>query len=337
MFNKITCGLCLFVASSSAWASFDSETVRENFEFMNVESWDLLGDPNNVVETINPVGGYLVSAIEVVGSLSDGSTNTWASEARIQFSPTLAPTFQSGPLTDTFGYTGVEPVGPTRISVTPFDPAGSLALEFYEEMDEVPDAPDQTWDTIDLRFLESVVTNEFFELNTLPSDGSVTRSSHSHVAGGLDFFEFMLDGSGSWLNIQTIQPSAENPMNTEMAVYDSLGVLVAFDDDGQDPGLGAGYSMLSFGADDPLANTMTPPGTDGPVLPAGTYTLVTGGHDTLWGTEEIGISRIDDIVAGTSAGVYDVQFAYGIVPEPTSLVLLPTAVLAWLFLRRKVN
>ncbi len=101
------------------------------------------------------------------------------------------------------------------------------------------------------------------------------------------------------------------------------------------PPLCAGYSMLSFGAADPLANANTPAGADGLILPAGAYTLVTGGFDTIWGTEEIGTSLIDDIIAGTSAGAYDVQFAYGIVPEPTSIVLLTIAGLAWAGCLRK--
>ncbi len=237
MFHKITCGFCLFLASSSAWASFESETVRESFPLINVPSWGLLGDPDNAVESINPVGGYLVSAIEVIGSLADPAANTWASDAQIQFTPTVAPPFQSGPLTSAFGYSGVLAVGPTLIPVTPFDPAGSLTLEFFEESDDAVDAPDQVWETIEFRFLERGVTNEVFNLGSLPSDGSPALSSHGHVAGGLDFFNFSLDGSGNWLNIQTIQPDAGNPMNTEIAIYDSSGVLVAFDDDGQVPAL----------------------------------------------------------------------------------------------------
>jgi hypothetical protein len=98
--------------------------------------------------------------------------------------------------------------------------------------------------------------------------------------------------------------------DTEMALYDGLGNLVATSDD-EGPGL---FSELSFGADDPLAAPDLTPGLHGLTLAAGDYTIVTAGYNTVFG------ATIDEITPGTNAGTYTLGVTY--VPEPGALALV---------------
>jgi uncharacterized protein (TIGR03382 family) len=76
--------------------------------------------------------------------------------------------------------------------------------------------------------------------------------------------------------------------------------------------------MLSFGAADPLAapgaTADTNPGESGATLPAGTYTIVVGGFNTVFGAD------INTITAGTAAGAYNLDITY--VPAPASIAFL---------------
>jgi hypothetical protein len=99
--------------------------------------------------------------------------------------------------------------------------------------------------------------------------------------------------------------------DTEIALYDGLGNLVATNDD---IGSGPFYSQLTFGAADPVAAPGTP-GFDGATLAAGSYTLVTGGYNTVFAPTLSGAH-----VAGTNAGNYSLSLQY--VPAPSAMALL---------------
>jgi hypothetical protein len=101
-----------------------------------------------------------------------------------------------------------------------------------------------------------------------------------------------------------------------MALYDAGGNLLASSDD-EGPGL---FSELSYGAADPLAAPDLTPGLNGLTLPAGTYTIVTGGYNTTFG------ATIDSITAGTNAGNYTLGITY--FPEPASFALLALGALS---------
>ena len=89
-------------------------------------------------------------------------------------------------------------------------------------------------------------------------------------------------------------------MDTEIGLYDALGILITSDDDdnGDDP-FTILYSLLTFGDGDPLGTTVDSIAGEDGTLVAGAYTLVVGGFSTDF-TQDI-----NDITGGTSAGVID--------------------------------
>ena len=165
-------------------------------------------------------------------------------------------------------------------------------------------------------------------VGTLPADGTTLSYSGYIAQGGLDIYTFALGnpgvGPGRYLNIQTREQS-NDLVDTEIALFDSSGILLAFDDDGQDSQYGGLYSMLSFGIDDIFVGTDTVAGEDGMTLATGTYSLVVGGWNTNFENLIVGTSNINEVVGGSNSGDYELRFAYVSsvpVPAPATVLLL---------------
>ncbi|NET78725.1 PEP-CTERM sorting domain-containing protein [Okeania sp. SIO1F9] len=192
-----------------------------------------------------------------------------------------------------------------------------------------------------LAALEVPAKAAVFNLGSLSNDGtSLVQAGADAGNGNLDFFNFTLDDDidniNDWLNITTF----DAPGDPEIGLYDSNGLLVAFDDDGD-----IGFdSMLSFGDADPLADTT---GTDGDIadsgedgtLLAGDYTLAVGHWQTVFTT------NINDISVGNGfVGEYEVTITnfngdIQSTPEPTSILgFLAMGAFGWLSgLKRKLK
>lgn len=304
-----------------ASASSNSSTTVATASFVSKASIDAQDDPSNATDTWLATATGTVNAIRISGQLTEVATSTFASEARVRLTAGAGHTFTGFNLqgATTGGYTGSVAVGPTTINITPFslNSGGNINFQWFESFqDGAADLPEQIWDNVSYEFLSNTVVNGGAALGTV-GFGSQIVSQSQHVSRGLDFFTFDFAGvaGSSFLNLRTIPGTTGSGFDTEMALYDSNGFLVAFDDDG-----GAGLlSQLSFGGNDQLAAPDKTPGFDG-LLAAGSYTIVTGGFNTTFG------ATINDIIPGTATGTYALQVTYA--PAPGALGILGLAGLA---------
>ncbi len=327
-----------FTAMSSSQASMSSFVANETFGPFTgpFGSNGATGDAGNGVVMTSSIGGYSATIVRVNGTLDNtsplGVATTLGSEANLRITPTGVPAFQVD------GGIGGVYVGPVAVANTitarsAFTPSvGPLSIEFVESFNDTG-TPDQSWTNVTIDFGNEVVVNGMVDAGALPGDNTTSSFITPVVAGGLDFYTFSLSAgvvAGGYLNLQNRAPAGVSAMDTEMALYDSTGMMVSFgsttfgscaanNDDGQVPAAGNLHAMLSFGVSDPLANDAgticnigdTDNGEHGALLPAGNYTVVVGGFDTVF-TQAIG-----GITAGTVTGSYELRMTY-FVPEPTA-------------------
>jgi hypothetical protein len=314
-------------------------TPQEMVTFTAKASIDAQNDPDNATDTATFTGGYTANAVRVTGMLTQNQTGTFASEARVEITGPGGSPINLVQATTTGSYTGTIAIGPSDVTMTTaFDPAGTVGFEWFESFEDgTAGLPESTWDTVTYQWLTRVLMNGMFAAGALPADGSMTMFTTPVVAGGLDFYTFSIggvNGGTDYLNLQARTPTGGTSMDTEMALYDSSGMMVNFgsatfgtcvanNDDGQVTASGGLHGMLSFGAADPLAlvgagttcnSGDTAPGEHGATLAAGTYTLVVGGFNTTF-TQAIG-----GITAGTATGSYDLKMTY--LPEPAAWLLV---------------
>lgn len=283
----------LFSATAAHASSVAPPLFSETVSYTAVDSYNALGDAGNTVLTANVVGGFDCAEIIVAGTLTEVDTGTYAREAHIAIT---APNGSADATATSVGsYTGTASFGPLSNAVDPaFDPAGTVTFEFYESFDDDVAGVDQTWDTVDITFTSgSSVVDGGFDLGALPTDGTLVELDGTQVSGGLDYYTFTVDAvgaSGTWFDALTGTTGVDD-VDTELAIYDAAGNLVATDDDG---GVGL-YSNVSIGSDDPYTVDVDP-GFHGYSLPAGAYTLVVGSYDTdftpLIGDIEAGTTRV---------------------------------------------
>jgi hypothetical protein len=318
---KISVALGMILAAglaSTAMASTSAFSPVASVTFTNRASVDGLNDVDNITSVGTVSGGGTVTGIRVTGSLTQGIAGNWANEARVRLTPGAGNAFTGfnlGAANPTQVFTGTLPIGPIVLPVTSFTlAAGDVNFQWYESFDDGAGA-DATWDTVTYDFGSNAVFNGNFALGSLPNTATPVTHAGSHVAGGLDFFTFSIADAvahgGGYLNIATSAGATGSMSDTELALYDSLGNLVWTDDD-SGPGF---FSEMSFGSSDPLAAPDLVAGSSGANLAAGSYTLVTGGYDTVFAATLAGTHT-----PGTNAGNYNLALTY--VPAPGALALL---------------
>ena len=320
--------LALIAGTSSAMASTVNFVTAASVTFANKASIDAQGDVDNARASFVSATGGAVSAVRVTGSLTRNIAGTFASEARVRFTAGAGNAFAATNVQATTlgSYTGTIAVGPTAVAVTPFTLAagGSVDVEWFESVqDGGANLPESTWDTVTYEFGAATLVNGNFNLGSAVGNGVTVSTAGSNVAGGLDFYTITIpygvSNLADYLNIKTSQPAGAALYDSELAIFDSAGNKIAEDDDGV-IGTGAAgfYSMLSFGAADPLAEAgatdNTNPGESGASLAAGTYTIVVGGFNTTFG------ATISSITPGAAAGAYSLDVTY--VPAPASIAFL---------------
>lgn len=317
----------LLALTGLAASSFASVVVPGSLigtaSFNGVSSRDAQGSATNETGIAVIGSGGNVASVRAFGTLNRVAAGTFASEARVRFSAGTGNAFTA------FAYqhsaTGAYPSNgvvnfDTTTNVTPFtlNAGGEINFEWFESFqDGTAGQPESTFSPVTYEFrTAATVQNGNFALGSLNDSGAANVTPSGHVSGGLDFFTFSIAdavAANGYLNIQTLAGVTGASFDTEVALYDSLGNLIATDDDGN-TGL---LSQLSFGALDPNANGGTDEvvaGFHGLSLPAGSYTIVTGGFNTLFG------NTIGSITPGTASGSYQLSVSY--VPAPSALGLL---------------
>ncbi len=306
--------------ASSTMASVVNTNVVASVTFTNKASIDAQGDTSNAVDSWVSTYGGAITGVRVTGSLTEVNTATFASEARVRLSAGAGSSFTGYNLqaTTVGGFTGTIAVGPTVVNqASSLTNGGVVNFEWFESFqDGTADLAESTWNTVTYDFVNgSAIVNGNFALGAVAGNGTPVVASGSNVAGGLDFYTVSFPSGvfnvGDYLSILTRQPAGAAAYDSEIAIYDAAGNLVAEDDDGASgPGF---YSRLSFGAADPILGD-TAPGFNGLTLANGNYTIVVGGFNTVFG------ANIGSITAGAAAGAYELVIQT--VPTPGSLALL---------------
>jgi hypothetical protein len=318
--------LAILAAAGTAQASISSFNVVGTASFANKNSIDAQGDIDNNVDSaiVGPGGAY--NAVRVTGVLREVIEGTFASEARVRMSAGAGNAFTAFNVqaSGVGAYPGVG-LGTVNVASTVGVTAGTLAnggtvnFEWFESFqDGTAGQPESRWDTVQYEFGSNVVTNGSFNFGTLTGNGVTQSYSGGHVSGGLDFITFTIDqpvaNLGDYLNIQMLFGATGGMTDTEMALFGPGGNLIASDDDGN-VGLA---SQISYGAADPFASGGTDEvaaGFHGLALPAGTYTIGTGGFNTVWASTLAGAH-----LPGTNAGTYRLDITF--VPTPGAAALL---------------
>lgn len=291
-----------------------SETVN----FTNVSSYNELGDPNNTVLTHTFTGGFNLGKVNWAGVLSEVNTATFASEARIQITPSVgAPFALQLSSVGSFGPAPLNVSGSGFVGPQGMDPAGLWSFEFFESFDDGNDA-DANWDSLDI-----TLTDEQPPAGSSPANpialgnlaAGINTTSNALLPASVLWYEITIpDIAGTdYLNISTDANFAPSSADTELGIYDSAGNFIATDDDD-----GAGLlSLLAHGNG----------GADGD-LAAGTYYIAAGGFNTTFGATGFNVTSTSSRT-GKMFLTIDSN-----VPEPTSMALLALGAVAALRRRR---
>lgn len=211
-----------------------------------------------------------------------------------------------------------------------------LTFQFYESINDGGDsAIDANYNSISLALNGTpyVVTaptvpaaNQFGAL----TGNNITRSKSDSIFsnGQVNWYSFTIDRSVNgtngyrYLDLDTSPPSS-TALDTELALFDADGKLIANDDE---DGSGS-KSALSFGAGSNTrqgdSGAALSDGRDGATLPAGTYYVAVAPFNASFadGFQVTG--------NGSSSGGYSMNITLGnVVPEPTTLASISLAALA---------
>jgi hypothetical protein len=263
-------------------------TVRETFSYTNVASNGLLGSPANSVRSPVFVGGYPLGRIDVSGTLTSLNANTFASDAQILITSPGGATYTFHPFDGIGLFT-------TQNFSRPFfvpgvgDPAGTWTMRFYEVVDNGGTASiDASWNITFNITDEPPVPPAGTNLGTIVTPG-VSVPTFTIGSTGYVWYQFTLSRSvlpalGRYLDISVSSPDPSP--DTEIALFNSSGTLVASDDD-SGPGL---LSQLSFGAGTrpAIADGQPFDGRNG-ALNAGTYYLAVGKYHLQYTSDPWGI------------------------------------------------
>ncbi len=259
--------------------------AQENFELLDKISNGIYGAAANSVANHVVAGGYGLTSIELSGTLKSLHPKTWASDSRLEITSPIGTKVQFQPVSGGT-YTQLN-FGGTVLIDAGTDPAGDWTFRFFEIFDDGGALPDAEWDLTVMMRNDLPTAPTSTDLGVISSPGLNVPPMSIQLAQVL-WFRLELSAavsaaSGTYLDIDTegalfSVPSVTN--DTEIALYNSLGVLVAQDDDS-----GSDFaSQLTFGAGAraPVGNGSPYNGRHGDLAP-GVYYLALSAHDATFG------------------------------------------------------
>ncbi len=262
------------------------------------------GDADNSLSSVVFNGGFNANSIRFSGTTTEVVAGTFGSEADIIITdPTGFNSFTwqtTGPGNGGFGsfdFDSSQDI--TGTFAGGIDAGGTWGFEFIDSFDDGPGADAQstnvtaTFEEVDF----DSDTNGAFSLGSIGGGGTATSNGEFAVANVFDLYDITLDTAGTF-NFETLaDPNGfvGADADTEIAIFDSAGTLIANDDDGAATGL---FSALTLD------------------LAAGDYTLAVGAFNSTF-ADGTGVT------AGAGTGDYALTVSLvAAVPEPTSLGLL---------------
>lgn len=272
-----------------------------------IASNGVLNSSLNTVVSVTLTGGYELGRIDFTGTLSSGVPSTWRTDARVLLTAPGGQTALLQPFVSGSTFTTLQ------VAATVFMPVGTVAagewtLRFFESVDDGGATVDATWD------LTMTVTDDppspplSVDLGELGPSGLSVPSAPIATTNVL-WYRFTVPcraGAtfGTFVDVDTFGTSVFAPADagrlsddTEIALYNSQGLLVAQDDDS---GIGA-TSLLSFGSgtrapNPPTGNGDNFTGQNGALEP-GVYYLAVALYNTTFGPARWSVSS-----AGTLNG-----------------------------------
>ena len=297
-------------------APLDSETFDFDAVFGSPQVFNhagAVGDASNSTATATFTGGFIADQVTISGVYNENPDfqATVSAEADIDFTGAGTFVYQHPfAVVDGNAWSGSQSIGP-------FDPAGTFNLEF---IDTFVDNTDGTFDATSSNLVVTfedvgggtpdVDTTGNFALGSVGTPGvteTVSSVGEFLVSDIFDTYSLSLNGDGILSFITELDPAGLNdgtdPVDTEIGIFDSNGLLAFYDDDGGD-----GFYSGLF--DESIAG--------------GDYTLVVAGFGSNLSAADVGTLLLEDVTGGTSTGDYQLtaSFTAQAVPEPTTFGLL---------------
>jgi len=251
--------LFLLFGATLALAGACHGAVQETIIITDAPSNGADGSELNGVATGTAAGGYALGRVTLSGTLTRVTAPSWASDARVRVIAPNGAFVDLTPFPNIASFTSLSFSGSCFVA-TGQDPAGEWTVRFFEAIDDGGPAVDAEWDlTISLTD-DAPTAPSATNLGVVDEDGESVLNAPIGV-GGVVWIRFEIgcgvtDASGRFLDIDTfgsLLPGLPNegvpPNDTQIALFDDAGSLVASDDDSGE----GSVSALSFGSTIPRA------------------------------------------------------------------------------------